>query len=83
MKKIGYLALVVFVVSVIGFSFASAKDKRIIFEQYAVGGELIPITTTPFLFSPSLLAVIAVAAAIVVAAAALSDKLGIEVLIDR
>lgn len=82
-KKMGYLALVVFLTAIAIIVQARAptgpRDER-----YAVGGELIPVTASPYLFSPAFLIVIAVAAAIIVAGGAiLSDKISIEVNIGQ
>ena len=76
-KRIGYLAMIAVLMSTIVVVASAQPAPRE--ERYAVGGEIIPITASPYLFSPAFLMIIAVVAAVLVAGGALlTGKITIE-----
>ena len=76
-KRIGYLAMIAVLMSAIAV--ATSAQPVSVEERYAVGGEIIPITASPYLFSPAFLMIIAVVAAVIVAGGALlTGKITIE-----
>ena len=60
MKKIVSLFVILAVIGSLTLIVVNAADLNHIEERYAVGGEILPVSTATFLFSPWVLALVAI-----------------------
>lgn len=79
-KKIGYQALAAFVLAIAVLELVFLAPSSVLAQDYAVGGEIVPLAIPSFLGSSAIIVVIA--AIIVLAVAVVSRAAGIEISIE-
>ena len=60
MKKIVSILVILAVIGSLTLIVVNAQDTQPTEERYAVGGEILPLSTATFLFSPWVLALVAI-----------------------